>query len=379
MTTQDSAFRFFDNREKYLLFVTTCNEKQVIAERIAMDTMFLQPVQPALRIFDAGMGDATVLTRVMMNLHHRFPTVPMLVVGKEISYEDVRISLDKMPDRLVEHPLTALVVTNMFYSEAPQLQPRLERNRQRLNWLELQLEGSTAHDFSEQIQAVEPQVRDWWRTAISKRSGNPIYAAPSAMVIYRKDHAWPLAPVIPPKPGTSRRHPRLEYDLVIAAQPFRSRQPASMKVRNVLAPLAKSLAQGGLMVVIQSTGKDPGMEMIRRIWHGERPFRTPRVALLRELQAQVGEERPDLRYISYVDSRAEFRYFMQISDAGGASAIGTSALLAAWNAAVYVAQIDDERLNAAMRQGDWLDITAQVLQKYDGLWFTDESFIVTRT
>lgn len=174
-TSNSSSFRFFDNREKYLLFVTTCNEKQVIAERVAMDTMHLEPKQPALRIFDAGMGDASVLTRVMMNLHHRFPTVPMLVVGKEISYEDVRISL-----------------------------------------------------------------------------------------------------------------------------------------------------------------------------------------------------------VSYVDSRAEFRYFMHLSDSGGAGAIGTSTILAAWNAAVYVAQIEDERLDEVMRDGRYLDVTAQALQKYGGLWFTDESFIVTR-
>ena len=372
--TESGAFRFFDNREKYLLFVTTCNEKQVIAERVAMDTMYLQPRQPALRIFDAGMGDASVLTRVMMNLHHRFPTVPMLVVGKEISYEDVRISLEKMPDRLMEHPLTALVITNMFYSEAPRLMPRLRRNRERLNWMEVALEGYTAYDFHEQIKAIEPQVRDWWQTKISARSGNPIYAAPSTLVIYRKDHEWPLAPVIPQRGDATQR----EYDLIIAAQPFRARQSERVKVRNVLAPLARALAPEGIMIVIQSTGKDPGMEIIRRIWHGERPFRTPRMALLRELQAQVGDDHPDLKYVSYMDSRAEFRYFMQLSDAGGAGAIGTSAILAAWNAAVYVAQIEDERLDEVMRDGRYLDITAQVLQKYGGLWFTDESFIVTR-
>src|SRR4029079_2301914 len=36
-TMQDSRsnFRFFDNRQKYLLFVTTCSEKQVVATRVA--------------------------------------------------------------------------------------------------------------------------------------------------------------------------------------------------------------------------------------------------------------------------------------------------------------------------------------------------------
>ena len=28
------AFRFFDNREKYLMFVTTCSEKWAVAERV---------------------------------------------------------------------------------------------------------------------------------------------------------------------------------------------------------------------------------------------------------------------------------------------------------------------------------------------------------
>ena len=65
-------FRFFDNREKYLLFVTTCSEKWVIAERVGMELKHLQPVPPALRVFDAGMGDATVLSQVMRQLHHRF-------------------------------------------------------------------------------------------------------------------------------------------------------------------------------------------------------------------------------------------------------------------------------------------------------------------
>ena len=57
-------------------------------------------------------------------MHRRFATVPFYIVGKEISLEDVRLSLRKMADRFFEHPATVLVVTNMYYSEAPWLQPR---------------------------------------------------------------------------------------------------------------------------------------------------------------------------------------------------------------------------------------------------------------
>jgi len=58
-------FRFFDNRQKYLLFVNTCSEKVVIARRVGMELAHIHPRPPAVRVFDAGMGDGTVLTRVM--------------------------------------------------------------------------------------------------------------------------------------------------------------------------------------------------------------------------------------------------------------------------------------------------------------------------
>ena len=103
-------FRFFDNREKYLLFVTTCSEKREIARRVSMELERVRPTPPALRLFDAGMGDGTVLTTVMRTMHTQFRHMPWLVVGKEISFEDVRQSLEKLADRFAEHPLLVVVI-----------------------------------------------------------------------------------------------------------------------------------------------------------------------------------------------------------------------------------------------------------------------------
>jgi hypothetical protein len=58
--------------------------------------------------------------------------------------------------------------------------------------------------------------------------------------------------------------------------------------------------------------------------------------------------------------------------------IGTSTLYAAWNAAIYVNQIEDERLDAVVTTGAYLHATQQVLQSHGGLWFNDETFIVSR-
>ncbi len=58
--------------------------------------------------------------------------------------------------------------------------------------------------------------------------------------------------------------------------------------------------------------------------------------------------------------------------------IGTSTLFAAWNAAIYVNQIEDERLEPVVTAGAYLNATQQVLQTHGGLWFNDETFVVSR-
>src|SRR5215472_1502143 len=41
-------FRFYDNRQKYLLFVTTCSEKWVIARRVSLELANIHPRPPAV-------------------------------------------------------------------------------------------------------------------------------------------------------------------------------------------------------------------------------------------------------------------------------------------------------------------------------------------
>src|SRR3954470_5282707 len=99
MADPEKNFRFYDNRQKYLMFVNTCSEKWVVAKRAAEEMESLTPHPPALRLFDAGMGDGTVLTRLMRTMHAHHERIPFYIVGKEISLEDVRLTLEKMPDR----------------------------------------------------------------------------------------------------------------------------------------------------------------------------------------------------------------------------------------------------------------------------------------
>ena len=366
-------FRFYDNRQKYLSFVSTCNEKAAIARRVAQELSHIRPSPPALRVFDAGMGDATVLSRIMRSAHRTFPTVPLLAVAKEISLEDVRLGLDKMPDRFYEHPATVLVITNLNYAEAPRLMPRDTQLAAALNWQEVRLTGNSAHEYAEQIEELGPTISYGWQTKPNPKSGNPNYVRPSVLVIYREDHKFLLDSVIP-KPGRIFE----SYDLILASQPWRARMSAEFKAQKVLAPLTRSLAAGGRLLAIQSFGRDPALEIIQKLWPGEEPFKVDRHALLAALKSELGRDARDYQLTALPDDKAIFRYEMHTLPSEISDRIGTSTLFAAWNAAIYVNQIEDERLEPVVTNGAYLQATQAVLQKYGGLWFNDETFTVTR-
>jgi hypothetical protein len=319
------------------------------------------------------MGDGSVLTRVMREMHRRFPTMPFYISGKEISLEDVRLSLAKMADRFFEHPATVLVVTNLYYSEAPWLTPKSVSAATSLIWQEVALTGTSAHEFDEQLDDLESFLVQHWQARHSPRTGNPIYERPVVLVLYREDYRFLLNNVIPQQ-GTAHA----DYDLVIASQPYRLRVAAEFKANKVIGPLVRALGKGGRLLGIHSCGSDPGLDIVQRIWPQENPFISNRHDILRELKRDLGKETRRYNFNAYADTRSIFRYDMHTLPSEISASIGTSTLFAAWNAAVYVAQIEDERLASAVSDRRYLDATNEVLQQYGGLWFQDESYIVSR-
>jgi hypothetical protein len=154
--------------------------------------------------------------------------------------------------------------------------------------------------------------------------------------------------------------------------------PVEFKVDKVLAPLAGALAPGGRLLAVHSHGRDPGIDVIHKIWPDENPFQHDRHQILHYMKSSVGKTHRDLTFKAYADNRSLFRYDMHTLPSEIGSNIGTSTLLAAWNAAIYVAQIEDQRLESVMSDASYLDATREVLQEHGGLWFNDESFVVTR-
>jgi hypothetical protein len=200
-----------------------------------------------------------------------------------------------------------------------------------------------------------------------------VYERPAAIVIYREDFRFLLDDVVP-RQGRARA----DYDLVIASQPYRARVPVAFKASRVLSPLVRALRPGGRLLGIHSYGRDPGLEIIRKIWPEEDPFQSSRHDILRATRAELGREARHYNFNAYADQRAVFRYDMHTLPTEIAASIGTSTLFAAWNAAVYVAQIDDERLGQVLGERKYLDATRDVLQTHGRLWFQDESYVISR-
>ena len=94
---------------------------------------------------------------------------------------------------------------------------------------------------------------------------------------------------------------------------------------------------------------------------------------------ELGTAGRDLNFNAYADNRSLFRYDMhtlptEITEAS----IGTSTLFAAWNAAIYVAQVEDDRLAGVVSDRRYLEATREVLREHGGLWFYDESYVISR-
>ena len=100
--------------------------------------------------------------------------------------------------------------------------------------------------------------------------------------------------------------------------------------------------------------------------------------MLKETKHELGSAARDLSFNAYSDQRSLFKYEMHTLPSEVSSSIGTSTLMAAWNAAVYVAQVEDDRLSDVNSDRRFIDATRDTLQEHGGLWFYDESFVISR-
>ena len=364
-------FRFFDNRQKYLLFVTTTNEKNKIADALKPIVQNLKPKNPALKIFDAGMGDGSLLMSVMRQCHQKMPNIPLLVSTKEISMEDVRLGLEKLPDRFAEHKNTVFVISNLNYVESTSLKSRNVKKQKKMNWKVVKLKGNSSLDFSNQLRKLNQEfLAKNWQVETNPKTGTSTYKEPSVIVIYRKDQEFVLQDVIPKK-----NNGKTDYDLIIASQPYRSRVTAEKKVKYVIEPMIKSLAKKGKLVVVHACGGDPANKIVKKIWPKENPF--PYLYSSIEKYIKSNSDKSFLKMLKFHKVK-KITYVLRALPNEISGGIATSLIFSAWNAAVYVNQISDEQIMKAEKHKNYQKVVQNVVNKYRGLHFKNELFVIEK-
>ena len=336
-------FRFFDNRQKYLLFVTTTNEKNKIADALKPIVEKIKPKFPALRIFDAGMGDGSLLMNVMRLCHQRMPNIPLLISTKEISMEDVRLGLEKLPDRFIEHKNTVFVISNLNYVESTSLRSNNRKKQKKMNWKVVKLMGNSSLDFSTQFRKLNQEfLSKKWQIEQNVNTGNPTYKEPSVIVIYRKDQEFTLRNIIPKKNDGKNN-----FDLIIASQPYRSRITAEKKVKYVIDPMIKSLEKKGKLAVIHACGNDPANKLIKKIWPNEQPFPSLYKSILKYIKSNTDKD--IIKNLKF-HKKTNIKYILRALPNEISGGIATSLIFSAWNASIYVNQISDEQILKAERK-----------------------------
>jgi len=160
------------------------SEKTEIATAFRLSLAICNP--PAARaaaVSTPGSATAPCCRGMMRALHARFPTMPLYVVAKEISFEDVRMMLEKMADRLFEHPATVPCRHQPLLCRGAVADARSATAAQGLIWKDVALTGNTAHGFASRSASSKGFDREL------ARRDQPDHRQPALYAPHRSDVA----------------------------------------------------------------------------------------------------------------------------------------------------------------------------------------------
>lgn len=367
------SFAFHEQRQRFHVFANTTNESWVLADRIAEDLIRMTPGPDGIRIFYAPMDNGITLTRTLRAVHAAHPEVPVLVVLKGRGLEDLRNTMGRLVDRISEHSLSVFVLTNLYVREALDLEKKSDDSPLPVSWREVALTGVRSYDFQRQMAPLYDELSHEW-LIYPGRYGQPVYARPSVVTVFREDQRERLRHLIP-QPGGSGP----VFDYCLLNHPYLQSHTMRFRIGHILAPVVSALAPGGRMTVVQGHGQDPAHEIVRRIWPDQPMPVISRHDIIREMRRAMGEAQSEFTISGLTDATSLFRFDMHTLPVFEGSEIGALSLASAWNNAVYFAQVKEELAQAAIREGTrYLDITRDVLNEHGGLWFVNETFTVTR-
>ena len=259
--------RFFDDRLKYLSFIQNTGEKKAISEKIYSHIAGLSENKSYLRILDAGTGDGTIFSNIIKSFHKHHPYTSLLLTGKEISYEDLKNTLEKMPDRFVEHPNLLITMTNVKFSELGLIESSHRIKDKKIKEFNLILKSNNSFDFNAQISGnlLGNFIKKNWGIEIDKKDRTS-YSSPCIIRVFREDNQKHL------KKFLQNDYKNNNYDLIIASQAYRAASSVKVKVNNVIGPLMRLLNKSGKLLVTHSIGGESVQKVLRLAFKNKEAF-----------------------------------------------------------------------------------------------------------
>ncbi|MDA9690342.1 hypothetical protein N9U64_00510 [Pseudomonadota bacterium] len=259
--------RFFDDRLKYLSFIQNTGEKKAISEQIYSHIAGLSENKSYLRILDAGTGDGTICSNIIKSFHRYHPYASLLMTGKEISYEDLKNTLEKMPDRFVEHPNLLITMTNVKFSELGLVESSSKIKDKKIKEFNLVLKSNNSFDFNFQITGnlLGNFIKKNWGIEIDK-NGRTSYSNPCVIRVYREDNEKHLEKFL------KNDYKNNNYDLIVASQAYRAASSVKVKVNNVIGPLMRLLNKSGKLLVTHTSGGDSIQKVLKLAFKDKEAF-----------------------------------------------------------------------------------------------------------
>ena len=361
--------RFFDDRLKYLSFIQNTGEKKAISEKIYPYIRNLTQNKSYLRILDAGTGDGTIKSNIIKSFHRYHPYTSLLITGKEISYEDLKNTLEKMPDRFVEHPNLLITMTNVKFSELGLIESSKKIKNKKIKEFNLILKSDNSFDFNDQISGISLGnfIKKNWGIEIDSK-GRTSYSNPCIIRIYRNDNERHL------KQFLKNDYENNNYDLIIASQAYRAASSVKAKVNNVIGPLMRLLNKSGKLLITHSIGGDSIQEVLKLAFKDKEAFPNNAKDITKYLKDNhFGEN----NIYSFSKPSSYFFKFKKAPDQTVTELFGHNTD-AKWANILYVGQIPERDIMKLEKNSRLHNKIKKLIESFREIQFKNELFSITK-
>ena len=361
--------RFFDDRLKYLSFIQNTGEKKAISKKIYPYIRNLTQNKSYLRILDAGTGDGTIKSNIIKSFHRYHPYTSLLITGKEISYEDLKNTLEKMPDRFVEHPNLLITMTNVKFSELGLIESSKKIKNKKIKEFNLVLKSDNSFDFNDQISGISLSnfIKKYWGIEIDSKDRTS-YSNPCIIRIYRKDNERHL------KQFLKNDYKNNNYDLIIASQAYRAASSVKAKVNNVIGPLMRLLNKSGKLLVTHSCGGESIQKVLKLAFKDKEAFPNNAKDISEYLKDNhFGEN----NIYSFSKPSSYFFKFKKAPDQTVTELFGHNTD-AKWANILYVGQIPEKDIMKLEKNPRLQNKVKKTIESFHEIQFKNELFCITK-